>query len=712
MSHWGSTMKAMLPRVGVLALVNLLFTSAFAQQPAVPDSIRHYNLDEIVVTATRSEQQLSNVAIPVTLISGRQIQQMGSLRLTEVLQEQTGLAIINDHGNGIQMQGFSPDYTLILIDGEPLVGRTAGTLELSRIAVGNIRQIEIVKGPSSSLYGSEAMGGVINIITEKPDGQKGNLRVRYGANRTSDLTGDFSVKNRNLSFYGFANRYQTAGYDLSPATFGNTVEPFRNYTFTSKLQYEFSPRVKLTLSGRYFTETQQSRYDVGTSDSPSWVAGNGWVHDWNVNPVLEVRFKPFWKTSFRFYGSQYATHSRVDYQTNGEVYDESNFGQTFLRPEIVTDLTISTKHSLLFGAGYIAESVEATRYTDTKQFGSWYGFLQYQWQPTDKWQVIAGGRLDKHSVYGGQFNPKLSSQYEVTPWLAVQASVGRGFKAPDFRQLYLNFTNAVAGYSVLGTEELAAGLARLQAENQIAQILLDPTQFGNLKAESSLAYNAGFRLTPMDKIKGNINFFRNSIRDLIETQAVARKTNGQSVFSYRNIARVYTQGVETDWSYKIHKNLSVSAGYQLLFTADENVLDGIAKGEYYRRDPNTFVTSRVKRNEYGGLFNRSRHSGNVKLFYENPQNGFSGSIRGIYRGRYGVGDFNGNLILDDESEYVKGFFQWNVNAAKTYKSFMLQVGVDNVFNFRNTTYMPGIAGRLWYTTLSYQFQTKKTKTTD
>ena len=90
---------------------------------------------------------------------------MFSMCLGEVLVEQTGLAVVADHGNGIQVQGFNSDYTLILINGQPIIGRTAGTLELDRITVNNIKQIEITKGPSSSLYGSEALAGVINIIT-------------------------------------------------------------------------------------------------------------------------------------------------------------------------------------------------------------------------------------------------------------------------------------------------------------------------------------------------------------------------------------------------------------------------------------------------------------------------------------------------------------------------------------------------------------------
>merc|ERR1712224_608011 len=107
-----------------------------------------------------------------------------SIRLNDILNEQTGLVTIPDFGGGegIQLQGLDSQYTLILVDGVPLVGRSAGTLDISRVTVGNIKQIEVVKGASSSLYGNDALGGVINIITEQPKyGLKGNINYRAGA---------------------------------------------------------------------------------------------------------------------------------------------------------------------------------------------------------------------------------------------------------------------------------------------------------------------------------------------------------------------------------------------------------------------------------------------------------------------------------------------------------------------------------------------------
>ena len=151
----------------IFFLVTLFFFSnkLLGQVKLINDTL-YSNGDSVVVTATRSERKLGNITVPVTIVNAKMIQQNGSLRLTNILSEQAGLTLTSGFGAGVQLQGLNPDYTIILINGEPLVGRTAGVLDLNRIALGNIKKIEIVKGPSSSLYGSEAMAGVINIITD------------------------------------------------------------------------------------------------------------------------------------------------------------------------------------------------------------------------------------------------------------------------------------------------------------------------------------------------------------------------------------------------------------------------------------------------------------------------------------------------------------------------------------------------------------------
>lgn len=690
-------------------VITVMVTKDSASELTVQLEESVQELSTVVVTATRSERQLSDLPIPVMVIAKDQMSNIGSLRLNDVLAEQTGLAIVKDYsGTGIQVQGFSSEYTLILIDGEPLIGRTAGTLELNRVAVGNIKQVEIVKGPSSSLYGSEALAGVINIITDKPKGIGSTLYSRYGTNNTFDLSANATYQDNKFGAYIFVDRYSTGGYDLTPESFGNTVEPFENYTFNSRLTYDVSSKTKVNLSGRYFTEDQSSRFNIGTPDQLEIIRGSGEVKDWNINPVVTHTFSDKLKTTFRFYGTRYRTASTLRYDRNGTLYDESFFDQTFNRPEIQSEYFFNKKNILTIGTGRIWETVAATRYEEKKRFTSNYIYFQYEWTPLQKLNVIAGGRYDTHSVYRSQFSPKFSVQYDALPWLSLQSSMGVGFKAPDFRQLYLNFTNAVAGYSVFGSQEVQTGIARLQSEGQISELLMDPSRFGDIRAESSAAYNLGFKLKPTSKASVNINLFRNDIRDLIQTQAVALKTNGQSVFSYFNLERVFTQGIETDLSYSLSKPLQLSLGYQFLVAKDKSVVDRLRRGEVYARDPETQATYRVSETNYGGLFNRSRHMLNVKAFYDNAQKGWNASLRMIYRGRYGFGDRNGNAILDADNEYVDGYLTVNVSAAKTFRKILkLQVGCDNLFDRTDPEFITALPGRLLWTSLTVNLTRKQ-----
>jgi outer membrane receptor for ferrienterochelin and colicins len=249
---------------------------------------------------------------------------------------------------------------------------------------------------------------------------------------------------------------------------------------------------------------------------------------------------------------------------------------------------------------------------------------------------------------------------------------------------------------VFGASIVAEKMAELEAQGLVQAVYMDPATIGEIKSESSLAYNLGFVLTPYKRSTLKINLFRNDINDLIETVTIALKTNGQSVFSYTNYAKVMTQGAEIQLDYRITKGLTFSSGYQYLDTRDQEAWDDIEAGKVYRRDPATNLTQRMKTSDYGGLFNRSRHSGNAKLFYENTQHAFNASLRAIYRGRWGYGDINGNSVLDTDQEYADAYWLWNFSVNKRlWKKVTLEAGVNNIFDQKNT-YETTLSGRGWY----------------
>ncbi len=650
-----------------------------SQERMRTDSIPTENLEEVVVTATRTLRQLSSLPLPVSLISRRQLQQTGVIRLDEILDEQTGILMTPDAtiggGEGVQIQGISSDYIMVLIDGVPVVGRSSGNLDLSRLAIGNIQQVEIVKGPSSSLFGSEALGGVINIITEKPDSEdiSGQVSHRSATFNNQNTSVNLNQRRGKLGYSLFADRLSTDGYDLAPLQDGQTINPFYNYTINGRVFLEASEKWDIFASARYFFQ----EFDVSPDSS----------EETDTNLHLRVTQNPGTKSNLQYevYFTRYTTNEQIEDPVNSDTLIENDFDQRLLRPEIRYNYTFGPGNTLSLGAGYNFETLDRSLFREQVSFESQYLFAQYDFKPAEKLNIIAGARFDHHSEYNAQLSPKLSVRYDINPALAVKGSIGSGFKAPDFRQLYLDFSNvAGGGYSVFGKEVESEGIERLRENDELASLQVDASELGDpLDAESSVGYNLGITYKK-GGLSAEINLFRNDFRNLIDTRILATKNNGQNVFGYINRERVFTQGLETDLKVRLLDNLELSAGYQLLFAYDKDRLEDIENGEVFARDPQTLETVRLDRSGYFGLENRSRHAFNVKLFGEIPKWKANANLRAVYRGRFGITDRNGNGLLDvlDDS-FVQGYTLVNLSFGKRlFEHYSVQIGANNVFNFQ------------------------------
>ena len=264
----------------------------------------------------------------------------------------------------------------------------------------------------------------------------------------------------------------------------------------------------------------------------------------------------------------------------------------------------------------------------------------------------------------------------------------------------------------------------MEAQGLIKAYVQDPSIIGKLKAEKSIAVNMGVRAEIVPMLIADINLFHNSIDNLIDTQIIAATTSNQSIYSYRNIQRAYTQGLELNLSYPVVRKLNASIGYQLLYAKDKDVENNIERGGDlgYYRNPETLQVSRLKSSEYFGLYNRSRHQGNFKLFYLDKQTGWEGSVRVIYRGKFGIGGIRGNIqgevvpssdrdnngILDSYDDFVQGYALVNLSIAKVIQQgIRIQVGVDNLFNYTEPIYIPNLPGRLVYCSLNFTFKNHK-----
>lgn len=688
-----------------LSYMLLLFTNAAFIQAQPFDSIPdNKNLEEIVVTATKTETKIESTTVPLSVVVKKYIKASGTIKLSDLLQEQTGVQLSAFLGTGVQLQGLSAEYTLILINGEPVIGKNAGVVDLSRIVVGNIKRVEIVKGPVSCLYGSDAIGGVINIITEDPGKLRNavdfSIQYKTPAILTSSLITTFTKKKisfENTIVHNFSNGYQT-----NKETIYKEGIPYNDLTLSNRLTIRINNNWQTGIAFKYYFSKMQNK-DEYLNNSDSLIIAQ------QVDKINEFNFSPFLKfvkknivVNIKNYNSIYRSGTNIyGYNLDADLYADS-YKQLFHKIETQLDYT-KKKHLLSVGAGGFYNQVRSNRNIDKIQQHQEYIFLQYQYDWKERIIFNAGNRTDFPNDFSIQwFSPKLSARFNVNKYFAIKISGGRGYKAPDIRHQYLNFTNTLVGYAVFGSNVAGEKLRELETTGQIQSYSIPTEKIQNLRPEKSWSANGEMEIRPIPgKLVFNANYFRNQIVDLIDALPTAVKTNGALIYTYFNLNKVYTQGVEVNANYQIIKGLNLSAGYNFTDAKDIDVLKKLEDGKVFRRNPITLETVRVTKKEYGGLFDRSRHSFNVKVYYENKKYAFNTYLRVIYKGKYGWNDINGNQVLDVAEEYAKGYTLINFSFTKTVKErYHLMIGIDNIMNTKRPQYVPsmnGITGILGFT---------------
>ena len=659
--------------------------------------------DSVVVTANRSERKLGNITVPVTIVNAKQIQQTGSLRLTDILKEQPGLNMTSGFGAGVQLQGLNPDYTIILINGEPLVGRTAGVLDLNRVALGNIKKIEIVKGPSSSLYGSEAMAGVINIITESAANIPLQASVRYGTYETLDASLNNAITTKSIFYQGFYNYYNTNGYSIRPNSNSRVTTPIGRFTLNQQLKYKVTENTNIVFGLRLTDEKVTN--DISVSNGGNTINSTGKEHntDQNINISLNHLFNNRLKTSFRTYYTNYNAKQDLVTLSGAPYYDLLN--HLFKRVENQTDWNVNKKVNIIFGAGSVWEGVKSTRYDSEKlrkNNTTQYGFTQLEWNPFQKLILIGGIRYDKNASFASALSPKLSTLIKINAKQKIKFSIGQGFKAPDFRQMYLDFTNAAAGgYSVFGTAQAQQVIGQLSALGQIGTLYDSYYQLKTLKPEYSTGMHLSWEYEPSLKSFVSVQLFRNDISNLIQVQQVGAYITGAQIFSYLNIGRAFTQGIELEIKQKLNESFTATGAYQYLETGDKDQITQIKAGKVYTRDANGYSKLLVL-SDYVGLPNNNKHKAQLKLNYY-AKNGFFANFRMLYRSAWAVNNTNGNEVYDKGDEFAKGYISFHTSLGKDYQNgFSWLAGCDNISNYIDPANLPNLPGRTFYTTLKYQ----------
>ena len=652
-------------------------------------------LEEVTISATKTAKSIAKLPIPVMIISEKEIEEFGSSKLYDVIKRQTGIVSVTTKTGteGLQMQGLDASYTTILLDGFPIIGRSFGALDLNRIALVDVEKIEVIKGASSSLYGSNALGGVINLVSKKKliDGKSTTFSLKHATHNTTNASLIYQYKKEHLQLSNSFDYYNSDGYDLIDSDKLSTVNPYSNYTISSNLKYGISDKILLNTNARYYKQEQ-----VHTAEHlNSLLKGKSNIEEWSLGSSLKYLMSSNLNQQIEVYKTNYRADEFLNTE-EGILHDNNYFDHTLLQSELKSYFTYKGLNTVI-GFGMTKEELSRRDFSNNPKQDLKFLYGQLDATAFDKLNIILGSRYDYYTDYTPVFSNKLALGFPITKKLNINSSVGTGFKTPDFRQKYFDFTNSTIGYTVLGRDVAFDRLVTMQAEGIIQEIVPFSELISPLKSETSINLNLGIKYYPTHYLTFDVNLFNNKVNDLIEWQLVAKGVNNTNIYSYFNINQVETKGIEFNSAYRKVDNWEIKFGYQLLYAYDTQVLKEIGQDTvYYARDPETQVSIKLNKEDYFGLFNRSRHTANIKLNYHLNDKTELNTIL-TYRSKYALSDSNGNDILDTYDEFVAGYSLCDVGFShqiSLLKSF--QIGVKNIFGFTNPEYISNISGRLYY----------------
>lgn len=424
--------------VFILPALSCLFPAALRADLPGDSIYKCVEMEQVVVTGTRTPKLLANTPVLTKLITASDIAKADATNLRDLLQQVLpGVEFSYAMNQQVHMNfsGFGGQSMLILVDGERLAGETMDDVDFSRLCMDNVDHIEIVKGAASALYGSNAAGGVINIITKngiRPFALNLNARLgrhheqRYGlswqqgAGRWSNLL----TVNRNRS-----DNYDVHNGDNPVTRVVATI--YGDATWNFKEQLSYRPSEKLSLTGRagYFY-----RQLVRTSETPEryrdFSGGLRGVWKPDIHNSLDLSYA-------------FDQYDKSDYQriTRLDIRDYSNV-QNSLR--LLYNHTFGSGDVLSLGADYMHDYLFNTNLEDrTRRQDSFDAFAQYDWNVSRQWEAVGALRYDYFSDGRiSRLTPKVSVRYQPVRNLNFRASYGMGFRAPTLKEKYYNFDMA------------------------------------------------------------------------------------------------------------------------------------------------------------------------------------------------------------------------------------------------------------------------------
>lgn len=512
-----------------------------------------YNLDDIVVTAQYAPTTSSESVLRVKVIDQQTIESKGAVNLNQLLNDQLNIRIQGDGilGSGIQMQGLSGENVKILIDGVPIIGRLDGQLDLNQINLSTIERVEIIEGPVSVNYGSNALAGAINLITKKDIREKPSYHFSsfYESVGAYNLDGGVSIpfnKNQQLELNAGRNFFdgwsaldsgqRAQDWNQKEQLFGTAKYRLKKNNF--QLNYSLSAFKEIikdkgdrrSIFSDFAFDRWYTTYRIDNSVNAKWNLKN----DKNLELIAAYNL-------FRRDNVTYNTNlvDRTQELSSDPSAADTTFAKNFLSRGTYSSAGKEATLSYQLGYELAYEVGSGKRIAGNFQsIGDYAAFGSLRWKLDPSLTIQPALRVSYNTVYASQPVPSVHLNFKPKDKnYSYRASYARGFRAPSIKELYLEFIDA--NHNIVGNTDLIAEYSH--------------------HADISASFSWGdkrmvhrYQIEPM--------LFFNGLNNLIELAAVSGTR-----FSYVNINQAQTAGLRTDFKYNIHPDFQFQVGFSSLY---------------------------------------------------------------------------------------------------------------------------------------------------
>jgi outer membrane receptor for ferrienterochelin and colicins len=605
-----------------------------------------YNVDEVVVTGQFKAVKADRSIYKVDVINSRQIADKAANNLAELLSNELNVRTSQDAslGTNLNIQGLSGEHVKILVDGVPVIGRQNGILDLSQIALSNVDHIEVVEGPMSVVYGSNALAGAINIITKEPiHGRfigKGNTYNESVGVYNFDGNLVYRAKEHTINASGGRNFF--AGY--------SAIDTSRSKQWKPKLQYNgnldyvlTANNNKLRVNTNYFNEELRNKGDVFRNQN-TYMAIDEYFYTTRWNASADY-LKTFGNQNRLEAIAAYSYYNKTKKATTKDMVTLSEnpssdplSQDTTIFHNMMSRITFnnSSKDILNYQTGFEGNIETATgkRLNGEKRNGDYAGFLAAIFLPKRKLNTQAGFRFIHNTQFNAPLVYSLNIKYSPLFNLLFRASYGKGFRAPSLKELYLDFVDI--NHNITGNDQLKSEISN------------------NFNASGIYTFQHNKHTVTFDAM-----LFYNTFQNKIE---LVRTNNATTSYTYYNVGggNYITKGAEVKLQYQFHPRFSFNAGMYLLGRSHIENLDNL----YYSTD-------------YTLNFNYKslRYLFRLSAYYKYTDDWYGSSVQ-----------YTDNKVIDKVTPYyMKGYHTLDVTLSRPFfkNRFEIATGLKNLFNNKN-----------------------------